>query len=178
MESKGKLKGVARDLATNKWNLTFEIDGSLPAVDNLISRELRITVKPWKEKRSLNANSYFHVLVGKIAEAIGASSTEVKNQILADFGQLETDDDGNPSKIMILDSVKWDAVEWLHLKPTTIVLTMEGKAYRIYNIIRGTHTYDTAEMSRIIDETVRLAQDVGVETLTPKELEAMKKAWK
>lgn len=178
MESKGKLKGVARDFATNKWCLTFEIDGTLPAVDNLSSRELRITAKPWKEKRSLNANSYFHVLVGKIAEAIGASSTEVKNQIIADYGQLETDEDGNPSKIMILDSVKWESVEWLHLKPTIICFTMEEKLYRIYYIMRGTHTYDTAEMSRVIDATVQMAKEVGVETLTPKELEAMKKAWK
>ena len=172
------MKGVARDFATNKWNLVFEIDGSLPAVDNLSGRDLRITAKLWKEKRSLNANAYFHVLVGKIAEAIGASATEVKNQIIADFGQLEIDEDGTPSQIMILDSVQWESVEWLHLKPTTNVLTIDGKTYRVYHIMRGTHTYDTSEMSRVIDETVRLAQDVGVETLTPSELEAMKQAWK
>lgn len=34
----------------------------------------------YKEKRSLNANSYFHVLVGKIANATRQSETEIKRQ--------------------------------------------------------------------------------------------------
>jgi 16S rRNA U1498 N3-methylase RsmE len=44
-------------------------------------------------------------------------------------------------------------------------------------VMRGSHTYNTAEMSRLIDATVEEAKELGVETLTPDQLERMKASW-
>lgn len=44
--------------------------------------------------------------------------------------------------------------------------------------MRGSHTYDTKEMSRLIDGTVEEAKELGIETLTPDQVERMKQAWK
>jgi hypothetical protein len=44
--------------------------------------------------------------------------------------------------------------------------------------LRGSHTYDTKEMSRLIDGVVEAAKELGIETLTPEQLERMKAAWK
>ena len=51
-----------------KLRVTFEVD----AVDELrgMEGELDIAVKKYREGRSLSANAYFHVLVGKIADAM------------------------------------------------------------------------------------------------------------
>ena len=49
----------------------------------------KVEIKPWKPKRSLTQNSYFHALVGKIAEAVGSSITEVKNELVADYGVFD-----------------------------------------------------------------------------------------
>ena len=52
-----------------------------------------------------------------------------------------------------------------------------GKLYRVYVVMRGSHTYDTKEMSRLIDGTVQEAKEHGIETLPPDELERMMSTW-
>ena len=46
-----------------------------------------------------------------------------------------------------------------------------------YKVYRGSHTYDTKEMSILIDGTVADAKELGIETMTPAELAEMKERW-
>ena len=46
-----------------------------------------------------------------------------------------------------------------------------------YKVYRGSHTYDTKEMSALIDGTVADAKELGIETATPNELMRMKQEW-
>jgi hypothetical protein len=50
-------------------------------------KELDVIARPHREKRSLNANAYFHVLSGKIAEKLGTSLTHEKNRLIREYGQ-------------------------------------------------------------------------------------------
>lgn len=43
--------------------------------------------------------------------------------------------------------------------------------------MRGSHTYNTAEMSKLIDGTVSEAKELGIETMTPDQIEEMKQKW-
>ena len=47
----------------------------------------------------------------------------------------------------------------------------------IYQVYRGSHTYDTKEMSILIGGTVQEAKDLDIETMPPDELERMMKAY-
>lgn len=163
-----------RDHQLGKWLITFETS-ELPRYDDLKDLDLDVQIKAYREKRSLSANAYFHVLVGKIAEATGQSHTEVHNRLIAEYGQLDTD----VQNIIMDDDIPYQKLETLHLRPTTATRMMDnGKLYRIYLVMRGSHTYDTGEMARLIDGTVSEAKDLGIETLTPDELERMKHQWK
>ena len=62
--------------------------------------------------------------------------------------------------------------ETLHAIP----IRYDGKA-TFYRIYRGSHTYDTKEMSLLIDGTVMEAKELGIETMTPAELAEMKARW-
>ena len=42
----------------------------------------------------------------------------------------------------------------------------------------GSSSYDTAEMSRLVEAVVEEAKGLGVETMTPVELDRLKAAWK
>jgi hypothetical protein len=42
-------------------------------------------------------------------------------------------------------------------------------------MIRGTSTYNTAEMSHFLDMVVQEAKDLGIETATPEQLAEMKR---
>lgn len=172
---KGKWHGAPfRDFKTKKWFLTFEVD-ECPNYDDTKDKELDIQIKTYREKRSLNANAYFHVLVGKIAEVAGQSHTEVHNYLISEFGCMNSE----VQNIIMDDDVPWMKLDTIHLRPTTHTRLMDnGKLYRIYLVMRGSHTYDTKEMSRLIDGTVSEAKELGIETLPPDELERMKTTWK
>ena len=44
-------------------------------------------------------------------------------------------------------------------------------------MIKGSSEFDTSEMSYFIDQIVEEAQELGIETATPDELERMKQEW-
>ena len=128
-----------------------------------------------RNKRSLSANAYFHVLCQKVAEKTSQSLTEVKNQIISDYGQTDID----MGTIILRDDIDWRKIQGLHLHPTMATRVLDnGKLYRVYYVMRGSHTYDSKEMSRLIDGMVQEAKAVGVEVLPPAEIERMMKLWK
>ena len=178
MESKGRLIGAGIDWKSAKYHVTFEVDQDVSGILDGLSGDLRIKAVKWREKRSLSANAYFFVLCGKIADALKCSVTEVHNRMISDYGQPEIIE----SKVMtaiILDSIAWDRLEYIHLRPTSATRTMDdGRLYRVYYVMRGSHTYDTKEMSHLIDGAVSEAKELGIETLPPDEVAKMKEAWK
>ena len=50
--------------------------------------------------------------------------------------------------------------------------------YRTYIMLRGSSSYDTKEMARLIDGLVSECKEVGIETLPPDEVERMMAAYK
>ena len=44
-------------------------------------------------------------------------------------------------------------------------------------MIRGTSTYNTAEMSHFLDMVVQEAKDLGIETATPEQIEEYKRLY-
>ncbi|MCU0079309.1 hypothetical protein [Extibacter muris] len=146
--------------------------------DRLKDKEkLTVEIKQYREKRSLSANSYFHVLVGKLADKLGTSNAYMKNTLLQRYGQLAIEND-SIVPLVIRDDIDMMEREEMHLRPTDKVRCMDdGKLYRVYLLLRGSHTYDTEEMSRLIDGTVQECKEQGIETLTPAQLEEMKQKW-
>lgn len=130
-------------------------------------------VEPYRGKRSLTQNSYFHVLLGLMASKLRTSTTELKNRLIADYGVIDED----LPHVIMPDDIEWHKVDTIHLKPTTHTKVLDnGKLYRVYYVMRGTHTYNSTEMSRLIDMTVEEAKEIGVETLPPAELKRLREA--
>lgn len=91
MDLTGKIKNLAVDYFSKKITVTLEINEAerfIKGVDELKKLEkLSIAIKPFRKKRSLSANAYFHVLVTKIAEKVGTSKAEAKNLMIGRYGQ-------------------------------------------------------------------------------------------
>ena len=137
-------------------------------------RDKVFTISEFRKKRSLNANAYFHVLVDKIAEKMRLSHTEVHNRIIADYGYVEEE----LNDILMDDEIPWEKVQLMHLRPTEVTQVLDdGRLYRRYNVMRGSHTYNSLEMAHLIDGTVQEAKQQGIETLPPYELERLKRTW-
>lgn len=137
-------------------------------------------IEPHKEHkgRSLNANSYFHVLVQKLAQAQQppVSLAKCKNMMIAAYGQPEYIDGQQAIIKSNVPQEKMQEIEYLH---TALVKISEenGTECYFYRIYRGTHTYNNIEMQKLIEGVVQECKDAGIETATPAEIAKMIDVW-
>ena len=179
MEIKCKVLSAYRDWVKAKNIIVLETDNDcLESAIGFGEKMVRATLKQWREKRSLDANAYYWQLVTKISAELGKTNTEQHNEFISEYGQFEIMD-GSLVNFILLDTIPWQKLDHIHLKPTAATKVMDdGKLYRVYRVMRGSHTYDSKEMSVLIDGAVEAAKELGIETLPPDELERMKAVWK
>lgn len=70
MRIKAKLKAVARDWTTDRWNITFEmLEGNINELDKLKDKELAVEASKFYEKRSGKANRMMWACCTEIGQA-------------------------------------------------------------------------------------------------------------
>lgn len=127
--------------------------------------------------RTLSMNNYFFAMITKIAHKLGASINEVHNEMLSSYGFPEYIDD-KIVYFILPDRVNVNKLEGIHLKATSKTQTMSnGELNRVYLVMRGSHTYNTKEMSRLIDGVLSEAKELGIDTITDSEKAKMLDAW-
>ena len=178
MECKGRLITVQKDWRTGKFQVAFEIDDDVSGqVDNINEKELKITTKIWREKRSLDSNAYYWVLLSRLAEYMKISKPCAHNMMLRRYGQNLLID-GIKAYIRIPDTEKAEKMaleaSTYHIRPTSQTVSgSDGVTYRTYVMLKGSSDYDTREMSELIDGLVSECKECGIETATPEELQRM-----
>lgn len=175
MQCRGRITQISRDILTRGILVTMALtEVSEQALQTIVSMDdLAIEIKKYRAKRSLDANAYFHVLVGKIADVLTISKAKAKNMLICKYGQPQLLPDGS---IMVYKTNAPEEFMWEQESIHAIPIRYEEKA-TFYKIYRGSHTYDTKEMSVLIDGTVADAKELGIETMTPVELAEMKERW-
>lgn len=178
----GKFSNVYKDYINEAWIVQIETHDEPRIVDELKDKLLTITFKQYKEKRSNDANAMYWSLIGKLAKTLGISNPEAHNKMLCLYGQPEnigggkwyqTVPDDEKSERMISQSTTY------HLKPTSDVRKgNNGVDYRTYVIMRGSHTYDTAEFSALLNGLIEECKALGIDTESPEEVERMLAAYK
>ena len=169
----GRIVDIVRTFE-KKFRVTFEVD----SIDELNGLEgfLNITVKKLSKKRSLNANAYFHLLVGKIADKLHISKARAKNELLGRYGQREFTEKGQ-----LIISVRSD-IDLMEREDMHCVIVGYGKVndtdFTHWAVVKPSHTYDSREMAALIDGTVEDAKELGIETMSPDDIERMKSLWK
>lgn len=180
MDTTGRLVSVARDIVSKKFIVSFAIDTEPVDELNALAQIEKLDIKAGKhrKRRSLDANAYFHVLVGKIAEMDVRSKAWTKNLLICRYGQVQLLPDGSP--MVYKTNAPYEYMmeqESIHSIPVKFS-EENGIEVVFYKIYRGSHTYDSYEMAKLIEGTVAEAKERGIETLTPMELERMARAWK
>lgn len=130
-------------------------------------------LKEHRKKRSMNANNYFWQLVDQIAEKLGREKEELYLEYVKRVG---------PFKDFTLseDEAKTFRVAWSMLGtgwPTEQVDYSPSGREVIVRAYYGSSQYNTRQMSRLIDMAVEDAKDLGIEVLTPMELDRLKGEW-
>lgn len=170
MNARGKLKEATR-LYDGTYLVTF-VTNDVPDLEGLTD-DLDITAKAHREKRSLNANSYFHVLASKIAAKTGRSMIHEKNRLIRSYGQWYLADGKIPTF-----TVKAEYEDRAYdMDGVHFGLASRNDKTVVLGLMRGSHTYNTQEMSRLIDATVEEAKELGIETATPDQIKRMMATW-
>ena len=133
-------------------------------------------LKKHRQRRSLDANAYFHVLCDKIRLKMGISMARCKNELIADYGQIMYIA-GEPMIYKTNAPENYmQELETIHTK--CIKVTEEnGKPVYFYRVYRGSHTYDSLEMHRLIEGTIQECRQLDIEYATPDEIARMIALW-
>ena len=177
MRLTGRIVGESIDYKTGKPMLTLEVNerNDFEAlVDEMRDKEkLSIEVKPYRAKRSLDANAYFFVLADRLAEKLGITKEEVyRNAIKQIGGVSETVCVKDQAVTRLCEGWRNNGIGWQ-------TDTFPSKIPGCTNVILyyGSSTYDTAQMSRLIDNVVQDCKAVGIETCPPDELARLLSLW-
>ena len=177
-EITGKIDALNVDFATGKTKLTLEINEKQTAkqiYDELHDCEkLSIKIAKYREKRSLDANAYCFVLIGKLAEKLNLTKEEIYRNAIKDIG-------GNSDIVC----VKNEAVDnlckgWERNGLGWQTDTFPSKIDGCTNVILyyGSSTYDSKQMYLLIQNVVEDCKTQGIETKTPNEISNLISLWK
>lgn len=134
--------------------------------------DLRIEKR--RKKRSLDANAYMWVLIGKLAEKLRITPEEVYRQHIIDTAAY------------YIQPVRDDTLErWIEIWESKgkgwiveVIGPSKNKGWTNCRNYYGSSMYDSKEMSFLIDEVVQSCKQQGIETMTPEEIEKLKVAWR
>lgn len=177
MKMRGRLKDIMQDVRNGGWDVSFHVQAVPSGVETLREdTDLAISLAKWREHRSLSANAYYWVLVGKISEITGQSNAEIHNLLLRRYGVLEMiDGELITTFIPDTDEAARDILnkEIYHLKPTSYTKQGKNGTFRAYVLLKGSSGLDSKEMSRLIKGTIDEAAGLGIDTLSTAEVERM-----
>jgi len=173
---KGRIVSFAVQPRSRRGLVTFELDGDFGGTyDELKDVDIDLAVKKWREKRSLTANAYFHVIVNQIAKHLGLGDDEVKANLVIDYGTLTQSEDG---EVAFLKLPAWIDADTVYPYSRYFDTVYEGGIeMRCYFLYKRTHLMDSKEMSRLIDGAVYEAKNLGIETDTPEQIARYKAMW-
>lgn len=128
-----------------------------------------------KRKRSLEANGYLWTLCDKIADKLGATKEAVYQEAIKSVGAF--------TQLLVTNEAVESFIKAYSMQGlgNFAMIAYESKKNPGNTIIiayHGSSTYDTKQMARLVDYIVQEAKELGIDTMTPGELERMKSAWK
>lgn len=138
------------------------------------NRQYEAEIKEHREKRSLDANGLLWVMLDKLADAICSTKYELYRGYVKEYGPFKdfslTEDEAKTFR------VAWGAlgIGWITER---IDYAPDGERC-VIRAYYGSSTYNTKQMSRMLDAVIQDAKSVGIETLSERELSLIKEGWR
>lgn len=172
------MKGRLLDLAfgrDGKQRVTVELDEDFrEGLDALHDGEVAVEIKKYRKRRSLDANAYAWVLIDRLADKLRMAKTDVYRELIRNIG-------GVSQTVCVQDKAVQDLISgWSHNGLGWFAETMPSKLAGCTNVILyyGSSSYDSAQMSALLDLLIDDCKAQGIETTTPEELAKYKEEWK
>jgi hypothetical protein len=165
------LGGQVEYIITSKDLPKAEIDELTQLTAN--GKELSVEIKPYRARRSLDANAYCWVLCQKLSEKLNCTKEDVYKEAIRKAGQFDF--------IAVTDKATEQFIKaWQSKGLGWYAEALESKidGCKKVMVYYGSSVYDSKEMAHLIDYIVSECKEQGIETLPPWEVERLKKEWK
>lgn len=130
-------------------------------------KPLTLTVKPFRKPRSVDANAYCWVLCQALGEALGVPKERVYRQHVKDVGPFFTAVYDAPEASGVARCWQQNGLGWI----AELEDNFDGTD-TVY-LYPGSSTYDTAQMSRLIDSLIQDCDDLGLDVQIPEEVRSL-----
>ena len=135
----------------------------------------RYEVKEVKKKRSTNANNYFWKLLQELCEVQNLDTIQeykIRVKELGIFRRFRIE----PKDVKTFETMWQDkGIAWFcEIADTEYLGSVE---FKIINAYYGSSSYNSKQMSRLIDNLVQDCQAVGIETKSKAEIDSLLRSW-
>lgn len=174
LDTTGIIEDIAIDYKTNKAKISLLLDTKqLNILEELKNDgKLNMVLKKHRKKRSLDSNAYAWVLLGELQNVLNIPKEEIYKDLIKSIGSYE------------IIPVKNEAVEkfrqaWSKNGLGWVTETTKSKLEGFTNVVTyyGSSTYNTKEMTRLIDLIVEECKQFGIETKPQEEIDSLLKEW-
>lgn len=169
----GKLKEL-RFNKDNTQDITITINENYEEeFDRLYGKDVAVEIKRYNPKRSLDMNSYCWLIIDRIAERTGKKKTEIYQDAIREIGGVST-----------MVCVKNEGVESLCKKWSdhgigwiTDTLPCKIAGCSIVRLYYGSSTYDSKQMSSLVDNLLQDADSLGIPIISAAERDKLLAQW-
>lgn len=169
----GRLKDLYRN-RDGEWVISFSTPEDFrEEFDSLANKEVKVEIKRYSRKRSLDANSYCWAIIDKIAQKTGVKKSEVYRNAIREIGGVST-------TVCVMDkAVERLKASWQAHGLGWQTETQESKIDGCTNVTLyyGSSVYDVDQMGQLINSLVQDAEALGIPTITPEEEERLVSMW-
>lgn len=174
METTGQITDLSLDFKTQKAKIVLLLDTKqLDAVEELKNLDkLDVRIKKYRRKRSLDSNAYAWVLLGELQDKLNIQKEEIYRDLIRNIGSYEIVPLKNEAVEKFRQAWSQNGLGW-------ITETTKSKLEGFTNVITyyGSSTYNTAEMTRLIDSIIEECKQLGIETKSQEEIDSLLKEW-
>lgn len=178
MQSTGIITDLSLDITTRKAKISLVLDTNEIDVVEQLKKEnkLNVELKKYRQKRSLDANAYCWVLCDNIAKELSKDGTIItKEQVYQD----------SILQIGTFEPMIWEEKNFERCKE---IWQKQGLGFLVQEVSRkdkcvkvhcyyGSSTYNTKEMSLLIELIVELAKNLNIETKPQEEIDSLLRSW-
>ena len=128
-----------------------------------LDQEKQYELKEHKKKRTLDQNSYYWVLLGKLSQKLRIPQEELHFELIKRSCPF--------TEILVPNEADLRAIEYYEERGK---ITKNNKLFKIIRVYVGSSKLDTTEMGILLDNLIEECKLQGIETMTPRELEEMR----
>lgn len=177
LDTTGTITDINIDFKTHKAKISLLLDTKqLDVVEELKNEnKLNVELKKYRKTRSLDANSYFWKMLSELCELAEIDTVEEYKRRVKELGifkqfRIQTEDVKTFEKVWTDRGIAW----FCEIADTEYLGNIE---FKIINAYYGSSSFNSKQMSRLIDGVVQDCKIYGIETKPQQEIDSLLKEW-